>query len=59
MKTAYDAIVIGGGIVGVAIVYHLAKRGMTNVVLIERRELTLGSTWHAAVGNNQLHDNTV
>jgi dimethylglycine dehydrogenase len=44
MKTAYDAIVIGGGIVGVAIVYHLAKRGMTNVVLIKRRELTLGST---------------
>ena len=58
MKTEYDAIVIGGGIVGVAIVYHLAKRGMTNVALIERRELTSGSTWHAAAGNNQLHDNT-
>ena len=58
MKQEYDAIVIGGGITGVAILYHLAKRGMTNVALIERRELTAGSTWHAAAGNNQLHDVT-
>ncbi len=58
MKHQYDAIIIGGGITGVAIVYHLAKRGMTNVALIERRELTAGSTWHAAAGNNQLHDVT-
>jgi dimethylglycine dehydrogenase len=42
------AIVIGGGVVGVSTLYHLAKKGWTDSVLIERRELTSGSTWHAA-----------
>lgn len=41
-------VVIGGGIVGCAILYHLAKAGWTDVVLLERSELTSGSTWHAA-----------
>ena len=42
------AVVIGGGIVGCAVAYHLAKRGMTDVVLLERKQLTCGTTWHAA-----------
>jgi len=41
-------VVIGGGITGCAILYHLAKKGWTDVVLLERSELTSGSTWHAA-----------
>ncbi|HBM57165.1 MAG TPA: hypothetical protein DD388_11070, partial [Acidimicrobiaceae bacterium] len=45
MKTQVDAAVIGGGVTGVSILYHLAKMGMPNSVLIERSELTAGSTW--------------
>lgn len=41
-------VVIGGGIVGCSVLYHLAKRGWRDVVLVERTELTAGSTWHAA-----------
>ena len=41
-------VVIGGGVVGVSILYHLALRGLTDSVLLERNELTSGSTWHAA-----------
>ncbi|HUR43848.1 MAG TPA: FAD-dependent oxidoreductase, partial [Aestuariivirga sp.] len=41
-------VVIGGGIVGCAVLYHLAKAGWRDVVLLERKELTSGSTWHAA-----------
>jgi dimethylglycine dehydrogenase len=41
-------VVIGGGVVGVATLYHLAKKGLTDSVLVERKELTSGSTWHAA-----------
>lgn len=48
MKSHTRVAVIGGGIVGVSIAYHLAKQGWTDVVLIERSELTAGSTWHAA-----------
>jgi 4-methylaminobutanoate oxidase (formaldehyde-forming) len=43
-----DVVVIGGGIVGCSIAYHLAKLGITDVVLLERRQLTCGTTWHAA-----------
>lgn len=43
-----NAIIIGGGIVGVSVAYHLAKRGMTDVLLLERYRLTAGTTWHAA-----------
>ncbi|MHC8509925.1 MAG: GcvT family protein [Rhodospirillales bacterium] len=48
MKTHARAVVIGGGVVGVGTLYHLAKKGWTDSVLLERRELTSGSTWHAA-----------
>src|SRR5271169_386363 len=41
-------VIIGGGIVGCSLAYHLAKRGCGDVVLLERRELTCGTTWHAA-----------
>ncbi len=50
MKSHYRAVVIGGGIVGTSVLYHLAKLGWSDVALIERRELTAGSTWHAAGG---------
>jgi dimethylglycine dehydrogenase len=48
MRTHARAVVIGGGVVGVSTLYHLAKKGWSDSVLIERRELTSGSTWHAA-----------
>ncbi len=41
-------VIIGGGIVGCSVAYHLAKRGCTDVLLLERRQLTCGTTWHAA-----------
>ena len=47
MKNA-RVVVVGGGVVGVSTLYHLAKKGWTDVVLVERKELTSGSTWHAA-----------
>ena len=42
------AVVIGGGVVGVSTLYHLARKGWADVLLLERKELTSGSTWHAA-----------
>ena len=48
MKSQARVVVIGGGVVGVGTLYHLAKKGWTDVVLCERTELTAGSTWHAA-----------
>jgi dimethylglycine dehydrogenase len=48
MRTHARAVVIGGGVVGVSTLYHLARKGWSDSVLIERRELTSGSTWHAA-----------
>jgi dimethylglycine dehydrogenase len=48
MKSQARVVVIGGGVVGVSTLYHLAKAGWTDVVLVERKELTSGSTWHAA-----------
>ena len=48
MHTHARVVVIGGGVVGVSTLYHLAKMGWSDVVLIERKELTSGSTWHAA-----------
>ena len=43
-----ETIIIGGGIIGSSIAYHLSKRGMKDVVLLERKQLTCGTTWHAA-----------
>ena len=48
MKTHVKALVVGGGAVGTGIAYHLAKYGWEDVMLVERDELTSGSTWHAA-----------
>jgi len=48
MKSQARAVVIGGGVVGVGTLYHLAKKGWSDSVLLERKELTSGSTWHAA-----------
>ncbi len=48
MKSHARVVVIGGGVVGVSVLYHLAKKGWSDVVLVERTELTAGSTWHAA-----------
>lgn len=48
MKTQVKALVVGGGAVGTSIAYHLAKAGWDDVMLVERDELTSGSTWHAA-----------
>ncbi|MDJ1007632.1 MAG: FAD-dependent oxidoreductase [Paracoccaceae bacterium] len=48
MKTHVRALVVGGGAVGTSIAYHLAKAGWDDVMLVERDELTSGSTWHAA-----------
>ncbi len=56
MKTHAQAVVIGGGLIGCSILYHLTKLGWSDVVLLERDELTSGSTWHAAAGIHGLHD---
>lgn len=50
MKTHARVVVIGGGVVGCSVLYHLTKLGWTDVVLCERKELTAGSSWHAAGG---------
>ena len=57
MRTHAQAVVIGGGLVGCSILYHLAKLGWRDVILLERDELTSGSTWHAAANIHGLHDN--
>ena len=58
MKTHAQAVVIGGGVVGCSILYHLTKLGWNDVILLERDELTSGSTWHAAANIHGLHDST-
>jgi dimethylglycine dehydrogenase len=58
MRDRYQVVVIGGGIVGCSVAYHLARRGMTDVAVIERRELTAGSTWHAAGGFHAINADT-
>ncbi len=50
MKSHAQAVVIGGGVVGCSVLYHLTKLGWKDCVLLERSELTSGSTWHAAGG---------
>jgi glycine/D-amino acid oxidase-like deaminating enzyme len=58
MKDQYQVVVIGGGIVGCSVLYHLTLRGTTDVALIEREELTAGSTWHAAGGFHAMNADT-
>ena len=56
MRAHAQAVVIGGGVVGCSILYHLTRLGWSDVVLLERSELTSGSTWHAAANIHGLHD---
>ncbi|MEL7257956.1 MAG: FAD-dependent oxidoreductase [Pseudomonadota bacterium] len=58
MKTTTRVAVIGGGVVGCSVLYHLTKLGWSDVTLIERSELTSGSTWHAAGGFHTLNGDT-
>jgi dimethylglycine dehydrogenase len=55
MKSHVQVAVIGGGVVGASVLYHLTKAGWKDVVLIERSELTSGSTWHAAGGMHTIN----
>ncbi len=58
MKTQTRVCVIGGGVVGCSVLYHLTKLGWSDVMLVERSELTSGSTWHAAGGFHTLNGDT-
>ncbi len=55
MKSQARVVVVGGGVVGCSVLYHLARFGWSDVMLIERSELTSGSTWHAAGGFHTLN----
>ena len=55
MNSHYRVVVVGGGVVGCSVLYHLAKMGWTDVALIERSVLTAGSSWHAAGGIHALN----
>jgi dimethylglycine dehydrogenase len=55
MKSHVQVVVIGGGVVGASVAFHLTKGGWRDVVLVERAELTSGSTWHAAGGMHTLN----
>ena len=55
MKNQAKVVVIGGGVVGASVLYHLSKLGWSDVMLLERLELTSGSTWHAAGGMHTLN----
>ena len=59
MRDSAQVVIIGGGIVGCSIAYHLTKLGWRDVLIIEKGELTSGSTWHAAglVGQLRSHRN--
>ena len=48
LPSTTDVVIIGGGVIGCSIAYHLAKLGITDTLLLERRQLTCGTTWHAA-----------
>ena len=54
MKTQARVVVIGGGVVGCSVLYHLTRMGWSDVMLVERSELTRGPTWHAAGGFDPL-----
>ena len=55
MKSQYRVVVIGGGVVGASVLYHLSKFGWSDVAIIERNVLTAGSSWHAAGGVHALN----
>lgn len=56
--TSAPAVVIGGGIIGVSTLYHLARAGMERAVLVERKQLASGTTWHAAGIVGQLRESS-
>ena len=56
---SYRVVVIGGGITGTSVLYHLAARGWTDIALVERTELTAGSSWHAAGGFHAINNDPV
>jgi dimethylglycine dehydrogenase len=58
MKSSTRVLIIGGGVVGCSVAYHLTKLGWSEVMLLERSELTSGSTWHAAGGFHTLNGDT-
>jgi dimethylglycine dehydrogenase len=58
MRSQYRVVVIGGGIVGASVAYHLALRGVTDLAIVERDRLTAGSSWHAAGGFHALNADT-
>ncbi len=55
MKSHAKVVIIGGGVVGCSVLFHLARAGWTDIVLVERDELTSGSTWHAAGGMHTIN----
>ena len=55
MRDRYQVVIIGGGVVGVSVLYHLAKNGWTDSVVLERSVLAAGSSWHAAGGVHALN----
>ena len=55
MRSHAQVVVVGGGVVGCSVLYHLTKAGWKDVVLVERDQLTSGSTWHAAGGFHTLN----
>ncbi len=55
MKTQARVVVVGGGVIGASVLYHLTKAGWSDVVLVERTEFTAGSTWHSAGGMHTLN----
>jgi dimethylglycine dehydrogenase len=58
MQTTTRVCIIGGGVVGASVLYHLTKLGWSDILLLERSELTSGSTWHAAGGFHTLNSDT-
>ncbi len=58
MKDHVQVCVIGGGVVGCSVLYHLTKYGWSDIMLVERSELTSGSTWHAAGGFHTINGDT-
>ena len=55
MKSQYRVVIVGGGVVGASIAYHLTKLGWADVAILERSVLTAGSSWHAAGGYHALN----
>jgi dimethylglycine dehydrogenase len=58
VRDRYQVVVVGGGIVGCSVLYHLTLRGLTDCALVERDELTAGSSWHAAGGFHAINADT-